>query len=99
MKIEKTIAKYFGNTYLKGYRYLIEACKIYQQERGHALVTEIYKRIAKKYNVKLYTVERNIRTYINKIYDFSDLNITITENRTNLEVISAIVKSIELEQK
>ncbi len=59
--VNKNIKNYGIPDHLKGYEYLSSAIVIYMQTQTHLHTKEIYKIVAKKYNVTYMKVERAIR--------------------------------------
>ena len=91
IEFEDFIATNFGNVDLSGFRYLVEACSLYPNK-----VTNIYEIVSKKFDTTPSRVERNIRQYISRIWDFTCLNIRVNETVSNLNFIASIYIALNI---
>lgn len=83
--VEKFLAENFGMVYLAGFKYLVSACEMYP-----AQITNIYKKVAEKYNTTSTKVERNIRYYKEKINCYGIFKCAVSDKFSNEEFLAII---------
>jgi len=90
MDYDLILAKELGATSLKGFQYLVESMNI-MSETGCSKISNLYQQIADKFGVSMPSVERNIRTYKEKVAFLLDLEtifgVKMLDNYTNKEFL------------
>lgn len=95
MTYQDFITQHFGYTYLKGFKYLVRACELFESLE----ISEIYHVLAVEFNTNYKAIEKNIRTYKDKIQDKSMILTKLDNKFTNYVLISAIYYTVNMLNK